>query len=202
MRSSRSAAAPAGPSVAPPIRSPRGSSAPTERRVSRASSEEFLPSGRSSPVSPAGSAAATPGRASYAPPWPRGGIRLARTRTGAAARKSAWSSCERLHEAPWPIASMPRAVASTSSNTGPAPRCGRRLICQPASAAASPRPRAAPRSAIRAASGSSRRVSTVPASSASAGAATSTGSMPSRPAVSPVSTPLPAPSAVCRRGCQ
>ena len=113
------------------------------------------------------------GRPSAAVPAP------ASTRTDVPARKSAWSSCERSQDAPWPIASMPIATARTSSRTGPAPRIGRRLNCQPASAAGSPRPPAARRSASRATGGSSRSVSTVPASRASAGAATSSGSMPS-----------------------
>ena len=72
---------------------------------------------------------------------------------------------------------------------GPRRAAGGGSNCQPASAAASPRPPAARRSASRAAGGSSRSVRTVPASSASAGAATSSGSMPRAPARSPLSAP-------------
>ncbi|MGW5950571.1 hypothetical protein ACWFRN_37125, partial [Streptomyces celluloflavus] len=117
-----SAAVPRGASAAPPSRSPRSSSAPWARRVSSASSVETRPPDSVRSAWPMGSAAATPGTSASAPPCPNCGVRLASTRTAAPARKSAWSSCERSQEAPWPIDSMPSAPASTSSSTGPAPR--------------------------------------------------------------------------------
>ena len=90
---------------------------------------------------------------------------------------------------------MPVPTAITSSSAAPPWRSGWRLNCHPASAEVSPRPAADTRSTARAAAGSSRSVSTVPAASASAGASTRTGSMADGP-------PADVETAEYRRSCQ
>ncbi|WP_454613176.1 hypothetical protein [Streptomyces collinus] len=180
-------------------RSGRSSSDAAACEVSSASTVAVRSPDRETSDRAAGATSATPGTPAIRSVRPGPGVPEACIRIGAPARKSAWSSCERDHEAPCPIAIVPSATASTSSSTGPAPRIGRRLSCQPASAAASPRPLAARRSASRATSGSSRSASTVPASSASVGVATNSGSIPRAPA----SSASPVPEAeVCWSSCQ
>src|SRR5216683_956859 len=103
------------------------------------------------------------------------------TRTSAPAVNAAWSLAERSQLWCWASASVPVATASTTSSGGPACLTGRLLICQLAKAADSLRPRDASRSPPRAATGSTRSRTAVPAASARAGATASTGSTPRVP---------------------
>ena len=124
----------------------------------------------------------TPGVPVRAAAWPAVSGWLVCTRTSAPAVKAAWSWTERVQLCRCDSASVPVATASTISSAAPPCLIGRRLICQLAMAAVSRRPRAASRSPAFPPAGSSRRARTVPPASASAGAATTTGSTPKFPA--------------------
>ena len=169
----------------PPRRRAAGRRRPSPRRRSRRACRRGSWSrGRRRPSRPA-SPPITPGIDRNAPPRAQAGMSLAGPgdiRTSEPAVHAAWSAWLCVQVAACADANVPSAAARIRSSAARVYRSGRRATCRLPSEAMRPRVRASPRSASSARRGTIRIASTAPPTRPIAGAATSSGSTPERPA--------------------